>query len=186
MKLKTYLSTVAMAVIMASCVDGQGIGIKLENMNDSVAPGTDFYQYACGGWIKNNPLKPEYSRFGSFDAVAETNREQMKELILSLANEKHEKGSVAQKIGDLYTMLMDSTRQNADGIKPIEADLNKIADVQTREEALRLIVENGLKGASELWGTGIGADMMDSKNNLVSMGQSGLSMGQKEYYLSDD
>ena len=186
MKLKTYLSTVAMAVTMASCVDGQGIGIKLENMNDSVAPGTDFYQYACGGWIKNNPLKPEYSRFGSFDAVAETNREQMKELILSLANEKHEKGSVAQKIGDLYTMLMDSTRQNADGIKPIEADLKKIADVQTREEALRLIVENGLKGAGELWGTGIGADMMDSKNNLVSMGQSGLSMGQKEYYLSDD
>ena len=186
MKLKTILSTVAMAVTMASCVDGQGIGIKLENMNDSVAPGTDFYQYACGGWIKNNPLKPEYSRFGSFDAVAETNREQMKELILSLANEKHEKGSVAQKIGDLYTMLMDSTRQNADGIKPIEADLKKIADVQTREEALRLIVENGLKGAGELWGCGIGADMMDSKNNLVSMGQSGLSMGQKEYYLSDD
>ena len=186
MKLKTILSTVAMAVTMASCVDGQGIGIKLENMNDSVAPGTDFYQYACGGWIKNNPLKPEYSRFGSFDAVAETNREQMKELILSLANEKHEKGSVAQKIGDLYTMLMDSTRQNADGIKPIEADMKKIADVQTREEALRIMVENGQKGAGELWGCGIGADMMDSKNNLVSMGQSGLSMGQKEYYLSDD
>ena len=188
MKLKTYFSTIAMAMTLASCVGTgeQGIGIKLENMNDSVAPGTDFYQYACGGWIKNNPLKPEYSRFGSFDAVAETNREQMKELILSLAEKKHEKGSVAQKIGDLYTMLMDSTRQNADGIKPIEADMKKIADVQTREEALRIMVENGLKGAGELWGCGIGADMMDSKNNLVSMGQSGLSMGQKEYYLSDD
>ncbi len=188
MKLKTYFSTIAMAMTLASCVGTgeQGIGIKLENMNDSVAPGTDFYQYACGGWIKNNPLKPEYSRFGSFDAVAETNREQMKELILSLAEKKHEKGSVAQKIGDLYTMLMDSTRQNADGIKPIEADMKKIADVQTRGEALRIMVENGLKGAGELWGCGIGADMMDSKNNLVSMGQSGLSMGQKEYYLSDD
>ena len=188
MKLKTYFSTIAMAMTMVSCVGTgeQGIGIKLENMNDSVAPGTDFYQYACGGWIKNNPLKPEYSRFGSFDAVAETNREQMKELILSLANEKHEKGSVAQKIGDLYTMLMDSTRQNKDGIKPIEADMKKIADVQTREEALRIMVENGLKGSGELWGCGIGADMMDSKNNIVSMGQSGLSMGQKEYYLSDD
>ena len=188
MKVKSYFSMIAMAMTMASCVGTgeQGIGIKLENMNDSVAPGTDFYQYACGGWIKNNPLKPEYSRFGSFDAVAETNREQMKELILSLAEKKHEKGSVAQKIGDLYTMLMDSTRQNADGIKPIEADMKKIADVQTREEALRIMVENGLKGAGELWGCGIGADMMDSKNNLVSMGQSGLSMGQKEYYLSDD
>ena len=188
MKVKSYFSMIAMAMTMASCVGTgeQGIGIKLENMNDSVAPGTDFYQYACGGWIKNNPLKPEYSRFGSFDAVAETNREQMKELILSLAEKKHEKGSVAQKIGDLYTMLMDSTRQNADGIKPIEADMKKIADVQTREEALRIMVENGLKGAGELWGCGIGADMMDSKNNLVSMGQSGLSMGQKEYYLSED
>ena len=188
MKVKSYFSMIAMAMTMASCVGTgeQGIGIKLENMNDSVAPGTDFYQYACGGWIKNNPLKPEYSRFGSFDAVAETNREQMKELILSLAEKKHEKGSVAQKIGDLYTMLMDSTRQNADGIKPIEADMKKIAEVQTREEALRIMVENGLKGAGELWGCGIGADMMDSKNNLVSMGQSGLSMGQKEYYLSED
>ncbi len=56
----------------------QGIGIKMENMNPAVKPGTDFYQYACGGWIKNNPLKPEFSRFGSFDVVAENNKNQIK------------------------------------------------------------------------------------------------------------
>ena len=163
-----------------------GIGIKTENMNDSVKPGTDFYQYACGGWIKNNPLKPEYSRFGSFDAVREANNEQIKELILGLAEEKQEQGSVGQKIGDLYAMMMDSTRQNKEGITPIKADLAAIEALENRDDALRMMVENSFKGAGELWGAGIGADMMNSTMNMVELGQSGLSMGQKEYYVSSD
>ena len=110
----------------------------------------------------------------------------MKDLILSLTKEEHEKGSVAQKITDLYEMMMDSTRQNADGWEPIKADLAAIEAVELRDDALRMMVENSFKGAGELWGAGIGADMMDSKNNMVEIGQSGLSMGQKEYYLSED
>ena len=155
-------------------------------MDKSVKPGADFYRYACGGWIDNNPLKPEYSRFGSFDAVAEANREQIKELILSLTKEKHEKGSVAQKIGDLYGMMMDSVRQNKEGITPIKADLKAIANLKDRDELKRLMVLNSKKGADELWGADINADMMNSTSNIVSLGQGGLSLGQKEYYLSDD
>ena len=189
MKFNSYLPIVAMAITMTACGSKSGelgIGIKTENMNDSVKPGTDFYQYACGGWIKNNPLKPEYSRFGSFDAVREANNEQIKELILGLAEEKQEQGSVGQKIGDLYAMMMDSTRQNKEGITPIKADLAAIEAVENRDDALRMMVENSFKGAGELWGAGIGADMMNSTMNMVELGQSGLSMGQKEYYVSSD
>ena len=166
--------------------DAQGIGIKMENMNLSINPGNDFYLYANEGWMKANPLKPEYSRFGSFDVVGEKNKEQIKELILGLSTEKHEKGSVAQKVGDLYTIYMDSTRQNAEGVKPILNDLKAIENVQDRQEALRLMVDNVFKGGSSLWGEYIGADMMDSKNNLVEIYQGGLTLGQKEYYLSEE
>ncbi len=182
---KTILPMIAMAI--SGAAGAQSIGIKLENMNPQVAPGTDFYQYGCGGWMKSHPLKPEYSRFGSFDAIAEQNRAQMKELILGLADRQHEPGSVAQKIADLYSLMMDSTRQNSEGYKPLLPDLKRIEAVQTLSEAENLMDEfASVKGGGQLWGAGIGADMMNAKMNMVEVGQSGLSMGQKEYYLSDD
>ncbi len=183
------IMTLALAAAMTAATAqtfNHSHGVDVSNMDKSVKPGTDFYRYACGGWIDNNPLKPEYSRFGSFDAVAEANREQIKELILSLTKEKHEKGSVAQKIGDLYGMMMDSVRQNKEGITPIKADLKAIANIKDRDELKRLMVLNSIKGADELWGADINADMMNSTSNIVSLGQGGLSLGQKEYYLSDD
>ena len=184
MKLKNLIPVVAMAITTNAAA--QGIGIKMENLDQTVSPGQDFYQYACGGWIKNNPLPAEYSRFGSFDMVQEANREQIKELINELSSTKHERGTVAQKVGDLYSLCMDSVRQNKDGVKPILADLKTIEKVKTKEQALRLMVDNELKGGNNLWGSYIGADMMDSKNNLVEVGQGGLSLGQKEYYISEE
>ena len=181
---KNLMIVVAMAITTNAAA--QGIGIKMENLNQSVKPGTDFYQYACGSWIKNNPLKPEYSRFGSFDVVGENNKNQIRDLITELSSTQHPKGSVAQKVGDLYSMYMDSVRQNKEGVKPILADLKQIEKIKTREQALKLMVDNDMKGGGLPWGMYIGADMMDSKNNIVDMSQSGLSLGQKEYYLSDE
>ena len=189
--MKQIIAFVSIALMaMTSCVqqepEGLSSGIKLENMNPGVAPGEDFYQYACGGWMINNPLKPEYARYGSFDALAENNREQIKGLIEELSQQENEEGSVAQKIGDLYAMLMDSVRQNEEGISPIQPDLEAIASAQTREEVLALLLADQFKGVQGLWHAGIGADMMSSKENIVEIWQGGLSLGQKDYYLSQD
>ena len=188
MNYKQIIPIFAMAILGTSCAqkENAGIGIHMENMNQEVAPGEDFYQYACGGWIKNNPLKPEYSRFGSFDAVSEANKEQIKSLIEELASTEQTPGSEGQKIGDIYAMMMDSVRLNADGVRPILADMERIAKAETREDVLKLMGEYGQIGAQELFGSYIGADMMDSKNNIVEIGQSGLSLGQKDYYLNED
>ena len=169
MKFKHIIPFFAMALTGVAGAQEQNIGIKLENMNTAVAPGTDFYQYACGGWIKNNPLKPEYPRFGSFDAVSENNREQIKSLIEDLAAVNHEKGSVGQKIGDLYALYMDSTRLNKDGYAPIKKDLKRICSIKKRSEVMPLMAELSIKGSSELFGMYIDADMMDSKKNLVQV-----------------
>lgn len=187
MKLKHLFPIFAMAITGAACSSSDsGMGIKPENMDKSVAPGTDFYQYACGGWIKNNPLKPEYARYGSFDVVSENNREQIKALIDELSSTEHERGSVAQKIGDVYSMMMDSVRQNKDGYKPIVADLERIANIEAREDIMPVMAEYGLKGSGQIFGAYIGADMMDSKKNILEVCQGGLSLGQKDYYLNDD
>jgi len=127
MKKMIALSLIAGLVSAAGCTtpskDTSKVpAINLANLDTTVSPGSNFYQYACGGWIKQNPLKPEYARYGSgsFDKLREVNQEQLKDLIESLGKEKHEQGSVASKIGTFYTMGLDSVKLNADGISPVK------------------------------------------------------------------
>ena len=176
----------AIAASMTAC-NQQTAGIKLENMEMTAKPGTDFYQYACGGWMKNNPLKPEYSSYGSFDVVAEENQKRIRELIEGLASQPQEKGSLGQKIGDLYALRMDSVRQNKEGVKPVMADLERVAKVSTTEELIALVNQMNTEGVvfGELWGSYVGADMMESTQNLLEISQGGYSI-ERDYYVKDD
>ena len=185
MKTKEILTMVAMAI--SGTVGAQTIGIKLENMNTEVKPGIDFYRYACGGWMENNPLPAEYARFGSFNTVDEENRKRIREIIEGLAAQPQEKGSLGQKIGDLYAMRMDSVRQNKDGVKPVLNDLNRVAKVKNTDELISLINQMNTEGVrfGELWGSYIGADMMSSKENLLEIYQGGYSL-ERDYYVKDD
>lgn len=197
MKTKNLLMVMALssAAIFESCTDkesgidkfAQTTGIKLENMDQSVKPGTDFYRYACGEWMKNNPLKPEYARFGSIDIIEEENDKRIREIIEGLAAAPQEKGTLGQKIGDLYALRMDSVRQNKEGVAPVKVDLNRVAAAESTTQLMTLMSQMLMEGVSfgELWGSYISADMMSSKENLLELSQGGYSI-DRDYYVKDD
>ena len=187
---KYVLALAAMGLMAASCnqkgEETMTSGIDIANMDTTMAPGTDFYQYACGGWIKSHPIPNEYARYGSFEALNELSIEQVKTLFNELAEQQHEEGSVGQKIGTLYNVVMDSTKQNAEGIEPLKADLTRVASIENREEIQDVLFDMHLKGMGNMFSFYVGADSKDSKNNIVCIGQGGLSLGQREYYIDTD
>ena len=193
MKGLKLLAMIALSTTLASCQWGEKTlksGIDLANLDTTFLPGTDFYEYATHGWQVAHPLTAEYSRYGSFDVLQENNNRQLRELIDSVAKQDNKPGSIEQKIADLYRSAMDSTELNEHYWGALEEFL--LCDgYQTSPE----ITQNWLKevwprmqrqGVPGLFSMYIGADEKDSKNNLVSIYQGGLTLGQKEYYLDSD
>ena len=156
------------------------------NLDKNHVPGTDFFQYATGGWQNANPITDEYARYGQFDALREKNREQLKDLVLEQAAKKGEKGSNSQKVGDLYNLVMDSTRRNNEGVAPVKPYMDAIAAMQTKEEIIPLIAKNYRVGLGNFFGTGISTDIMESNSHQLGIYQGGLSLSEKEYYSDND
>ena len=175
------------ALTLAACSERQAGENPLpqSNFDLSVAPGTDFYQYACGGWMANNPLKPEYSRYGSFDRLAELCEEQMHDLVTELVSENQQPGSVAAKVKELYTLGLDSARLNAEGMAPVKADLDEINNLSGREVPAA-IGRLHAQGISPFFYVYVGPDGKDSRQNLLSLNQGGIAMGDRDYYLATD
>ena len=174
------------AMALASCTPSAPVktsGLDYSNLDTTARPGDDFFKYATGNWITNNPQPAAFPRWGSFTKLGDDNTNQLSELIQGLAAQENEFGSVAQKVADLYKLSMDSVRLNAEGAAPLLPYLEKINNIQTREE---LIAYAASEHDNLLWGLYCGADEKDSKNNAVQISQGGLSLGNRDYYLSDD
>ncbi|MBP3567001.1 MAG: M13 family metallopeptidase [Paraprevotella sp.] len=188
MKFKHLLLSVPLAsMTLVSCKQQTvGTGIDLANLDQTVSAGNDFYQFATGGWRATHPIPAEYSRYGSFEVLYENNNKQLRELIETVASEKHAVGSLEQKIGDLYNMVMDSVKLNKEGFEPIRADLEMIEAISARGDVFPMMVNLMKKGVRGYFSFYIGADIKDSKQNLLEFNQGGLSLGEKGYYIETD
>ena len=162
-------------------------GIDPSNLDTSVRPGDDFYHYAAGGWLKSHPLDAEHSENGAFVDLYELNQKRIQDLILQYANSPQQKGSLGQKIGSLYKLMMDSVRLNREGWAPLKPTLDRIAAIKTPREYQIVTAALDRNGENTMmYGIGIDADQRNSAWNLVNIGQGGLGLGTRDYYTSDN
>nr|WP_232009126.1 M13 family metallopeptidase [Alistipes megaguti] len=187
--MKRIILLAATVACMAACQNNNSNkvpAIDLNNFDLSIAPNADFYQYATGGWQKNNPLKPEFSRYGSFDVLRENNEKRINELFQAMAKTEAVKGSVEQKISDLYKMGLDSVRLNAEGAAPLASDLQMVEGLTDRAQLPDLLARIHMALGNPFFGIGVMADLMDSNVNTLYVGQSGISMGDRDYYVAPE
>ncbi len=180
----------AMAIMMAAVpgVKAQIThGVNRADMDLSIKPGDDFYEYAGGGWMKANPLSkhPEYSSYGVFNVIAEENENRLRDMFLELGKTDHKMGTVYQKVADLYKMAMDSDRLNREGAQPMMADLAKIKAFK-KKDLTSFIADQHLKIGNPFFGIGVETDLKNSDMNVMwlSAGTSGLP--DRDYYLNTD
>ena len=195
MKVKIMFPLVAAGfMVLAGCgnkaqeTDTQSTckSVNLANLDTTVTAGEDFYQYACGGWMKEHPLKPEFSRYGVFEQLMEMNREQLRALVEELKAAPQQEGSVAQKIGMLYELALDSVKTNEEGFEPVKEELLAIRNLGTKAEFSKTVANLHKEGITPFFALYVGADEKNSSMNIVQLYQAGLGMGDRDYYLQND
>ena len=177
------LSSMSVATMAQSTLRS---GIDMTDLNLQVQPGEDFYDYACGGWMTKNPLPAAYSRYGSFDRLAEDNNKRINGILKELQEKTYPQGSVEQKLSDLYKLAMDSARREQDGLTPVMGLIKKMEAAKTVAQLFDIQLEMMPYGDSEFFHAYIGADDKNATQNILSVNQGGLALGQKDYYLETD
>ena len=186
-RLTFILATALMMTACATTGDKQAEvpAIDINNFDESIARNDDFYQWATGGWQKNNPLKPEYSRYGSFDVLRENNEIRINDLFNEMSKVEAEFGSVEQKISDLYKMGLDEERLNREGADPIREAVNSILATTEREALLASIPALHTDGVGVFFAAYPAADLEDSNMTIFYIEQGGLGMGNRDYYIDE-
>ena len=186
MNMKTMIPMMAMMVMPVAGMAQNQSGLKMQNLDKSVNPAEDFYQFATGGWQKLNPLPAAYSRFGSFDQLQEDNNKRINSILDDLQKKKFAAGTTERKLSDFYKLAMDAERRNREGISPVKPLLDEMEAAKTKEQLQQLQLKYAVFGYGVPFGSGFGADEKNAKMNILNVSQGGLTLGQKDYYVNND
>lgn len=188
----TILTGTIIVTMMIGCGNNKTkqkveLPINIANLDTLVKPGDNFYQYADGGWLKNNPIPADKSRWGSFEELDEENTAQLHGIMEDAAADKTATpGSIKQKIGDFYTSGMDTAIIEKDGINAIKPELDKIDAIKTVADLQKQISFDHSMGMPALFGFYAGQDEKNSTDMIAQLHQGGLGLPDRDYYLSDD
>jgi putative endopeptidase len=179
LNLLCFIAATAAIVFLLNKDNKMSIGIDKSNLDLTVRPQDDFYDFATSGWRNNNPLTGEYSRFGVFDKLGQQVLKQVQDLILDAA--KNPSDDLEKKIGIIYNLAMDFDKRNKDGINPVKKELTEIDNIKD----MAAYLGQAHKTDSEFWGTFITNDARDSDHYIFCISQSGLGLA-RDYLLDKD
>lgn len=190
--MKKFLYSIVILSVAYACAPTEkqtapAKAFALSSLDTTASPCSDFFQYSAGGWIAANPIPETENRWGKFDELAENNKKRIKGLLEEYASKADlPKGSDEQLIGDFFFSGMDSTGIEEAGIAPMQPYFDRVDAVTSIGELMALMAENDYYGISAPFGVYVSADLMNSSTNTLYMGQSGLGLPDRDYYLKTD
>jgi predicted metalloendopeptidase len=162
------------------------VRFDINAIDRTAEPCVDFYQYACGSWIKNNPIPNDQSRWGRFSELAERNREVLREILEEAAKPDPKRDQVTREIGDFYAACMDEKTIEARGLDPIKPQLDRIRNLKDKAQLAELVAHLQREGMGGLFEFGSGQDFKDSTQVIAQLDQGGIGLPDRDFYFRED